>query len=768
MFDSNPLALGLSAGLEGDANQVVTGFERQFSLIPFFERLVSSINDAASAFFNENPLGQGIINAIRFFTGDVDFNYDDAVTAFGEVISGEVTLGEQISQYLADNPNFLGIDSLVQFFTGDDEFTLAGLFSSGVEGAESGALAASISQTVQSIADSITGDVRARDLTLTDSLGRGFNLADRGIVDPDAIVANQGNIFQRIGQSLADAARGLYDEALRLATEQESNNFLGLDNLVSALSGGQYTNVAEWLRSWTGEGDAAAEELTTFPAILERITTGIGNLFSPQVEGAGEAAQSPFKPLLDQFDPTIVGTLAWHFSSNDVTSIRGRFNQFGEFMVTLFEVTIPNAIKVLEVTIKAIVDILLLLSDTNIVDLGEFPEQERATRRTQEILEFLLPGTINVTDAQRRLFGGRTFTEFFASGDFSIDPNDPTLQEALNRADISYAQFFEILRRRFASSLSEAQLSGGSTGGLLEDGTYVPGLTDLTRGAVSNLIGISPEQAAQDATEVFGAYRDSGVAALNVGIAEGEVSSLINTIMPAQSPPAEGPLSEIDAWGEGVGQTWVDAFAGVFNTFFGGAENEEGEATGWQGILNGAFNSTVAFATMLPTAFATLPNTMWDVFAKPLAQLFNYVIEQYNELIGSVNAANFFAASQLGITPILLSQAPTLNIQRPGFLGAESGGVFSSGGLVVGEGGPELIVPAQQIAVFPTQATKGLSDIGTFLNSGQYVRPIYNTYNTYNYNTNDDNSTTVYVSDDRRGRDVAMQLRANAVRRPLS
>ena len=752
VFDSNPLALGLSAGLEGDANQVVTGFERQFSLIPFFERIVSGINDAASAFFNENPLGQGIINAIRFFTGDVDFNYDDAVIAFGEVISGEVTLGEQISQYLADNPNFLGIDSLVQFFTGDDEFTLAGLFSSGVADAESGALAARISATVQDIVDSITG-------------------VQRIIVPGAGIQVVQGeNIFQRIGRSLADAARGIYDEALRLATEQEDNNFLGLDNLVSALSGGQYTNVAEWLRSWTGEGDAAAEELTTFPAILERITTGIGNLFSPQVEGVGETAQSPFRPLLDQFDPTIVGTLAWHFSSNDVTSIRGRFNQFGEFMITLFEVTIPNAIKVLEVTIKAIVDILLLLSDARLVDLGEFPEQERATRRTQEILEFLLPGTVNITEAQERLFGGRTFTEFFASGDFSIDPNDSTLQEALNRAGTSYAQFFELLRRRFFSSLSDAQLTGGLTGGLLEDGTFVPGLNQVgTGGIVSNLIGITPEQAAQDATEVFGAYRESGVAALDVGLSDGEVNALINTIMPAQSPPAEGPLSEIDAWGEGVGQTWVDAFAGVFNTFFGGAENEEGAATGWQGILNGAFNSTVAFATMLPTAFATLPNTMWDVFAKPLAQLFNYVIEQYNELIGSVNATNFVAASQLGIAPILLAQAPTLSIQRPEFLGAERGGVFGSGGLIVGERGPELIVPSQQIAVFPTQTTKGLSDIGTFLNSGQYVRPIYNTYNTYNYNTNDDNSTTVYVSGDRRsGSNVAMQLRANAVRRPLS
>ena len=284
--------------------------------------------------------------------------------------------------------------------------------------------------------------------------------------------------------------------------------------------------------------------------------------------------------------------------------------------------------------------------------------------------------------------------------------------------------------------------------------------------------GFTVEQAALDGAALGVSYRDALLLELNVPLETRDLSSLVSSISPAGSPPAEGPLSEIDEWGKAVGQAWVDGFKEPFASLFAEAD-EEGEGEGESGgafdtILEQAYTRTQEFATNLPTAFEGLPGRIWDAMGSPMISIFNYLIDAYNDFISTINTSTASAADELGISPISVPGASRISTDRPGFLGAESGGTFGPGGLIVGERGPELIVPSQRVAIFPSQATRGLSQLGSLL-QGQYQRPIYgtqNTYNTYN-NSNDDHSTVFNVegggsSDSNR---AVMEMKAYMMRR---
>ena len=217
--------------------------------------------------------------------------------------------------------------------------------------------------------------------------------------------------------------------------------------------------------------------------------------------------------------------------------------------------------------------------------------------------------------------------------------------------------------------------------------------------------------------------------------------------------------------GQGVGQSWVDGFSNAFDNFFNEADEDE-DKIGLESILESLFTKTQEFAVKLPTAFDGLPGALWDGVGDPMIKVFNVIIDRYNDMLYQIEQSTQTVEAQLGgITPIAhIPRAGNVSEDRPGFLGAQTGGVFGPGGLIVGERGPELIVPAQQIAVYPSQATRNLQQMRAML-QGQYQRPIYSTtnnnYNTYNQ---DDHTMNVTIQGGGTSADLMMRLRANQMR----
>ena len=371
----------------------------------------------------------------------------------------------------------------------------------------------------------------------------------------------------------------------------------------------------------------------------------------------------------------------------------------------------------------------------------------------------------------------------FSSADSAFDV--PTTDEGTENVATTFAK----------SLISEAEAKKyGSLIGTTYRDAMLGSINETTERSeiemlVRSLEGESPTELGPFASiAIWGAsvgasYRDAFVGAINDGIVQEDIQGLIDTISSVDSVPVSGPLASIGQWGSSIGQAWVSGFASTFESYFGGGESDEedGEETesatsavgAWSTILDSAYQSSLTFAQKLPTAFATIPGQLWDVFGEPTVKLFNHILESFNDTLRSLASAQN-AAFGSGLLVPFINQgdigsivAAKISTSRPQFLQAEKGGTFGPGGLIVGERGPELIVPAERIAVFPTQATQGLAQLNSLLQRGQFVSNVNNTTYNYNtYNTSDDHSVSVSASSGARGSDIAMQLRANRVRKP--
>lgn len=806
--------------------RVTRNVTRRFSLRPFFESLFGTIQTEAIRFFDENPLGNAITGAFRWFSGDTDFTaqgFVDGLAAFFEADEDE--RNAQILSYLQDHPNLFGLDSIVQFFTGDNEFTLAGLFESAIN--QGGGVLGGLGRALQRVGDSITGAVRLSDVL------PGFS-SEGG----DPVIAHRENIFQRVGNSIATAARSFLTEAEMFF--REHGNVLGLNNFIKALTGGKanggYDTVDAWLADWNNtlagggaEGGGGGEALT-LPDHINNLLTAINRLTTG--EGLVTSGDSPFDAL---FNAKESGTFAWHIASYAPGSISYAFDttkpdSFAAQIANFFDADsatgLNQSISNIGSTINSVYQSALALHRILFgLGLAEEPEVDRQAKEAEKARREA------VTAARQSEIDARIGDELYERLYLELlviftDPNvasqeqrDTLIQNVLNSLGLTinsphYQEAiteFALRGRGFGSeagvAIRQAVLDGifsqtsatallNSTATTFADefsiaadsSNYLdfipnntpnksrpskPGRSILAsvpaRHLLTNVTGISPETAREDGYSLGALWRDGVDLGINSPLVDPKVQDFLLTIK-ASSPPKSGPLSEIDEWGKSIGQSWVDAFASVFSTFFGGGTNEEGEAIGWAGILNSAYDSTVAFSERLPSAFDTLPLKIYQSFAEPIVGVFNYVIERYNEMVGNINATNFQSALQLGIPFIALGQVPTLSTAVPDFIGAASGGVFGAGGLIVGEKGPELIVPAERIAVFPNQATRGLESLTNFVQGAVHQTPIYNnTTNNYNNTTNttnDDHSMAVTIEGGERGDRVLSSLMAFKMRRP--
>lgn len=299
-------------------------------------------------------------------------------------------------------------------------------------------------------------------------------------------------------------------------------------------------------------------------------------------------------------------------------------------------------------------------------------------------------------------------------------------------------------------------------------------------------------------TAVGEAYRDSLIGAINTALTDDEILNLLATLRPDEDGElADGPLSGAEEWGNLIGTAWVSGFQAPFTNFFGagGGEGEEGgdtpsisdvDTTGgedsgegqtvgsWGAILDTVYLISVEFAKRIPTAFAPIPGQLWDVFVEPTIKLFNDLLSSFNAFLHAFSLAQNTAASLGLLVPTVdISGLVVDNIPTPprptavSLEGAATGGTFGPGGLIVGEQGPELIVPSQRITVFPNQVTQGLAELNNVLHGG-YQRPIYSTTN-YNYNYDNsvnDRSTNIHVDarGQRTGREIAMQIHSSRMR----
>ena len=312
---------------------------------------------------------------------------------------------------------------------------------------------------------------------------------------------------------------------------------------------------------------------------------------------------------------------------------------------------------------------------------------------------------------------------------------------------------------------------------------------------VSELLSV--ENLSQLGTDAGMAYREALLTEIAKPLEEAALSGLVSTLSPEDGEsgaPTGGPLANIGTWGRAVAATWIEGFSTPFNEYFGTpatGDGDEGDAQGqanqalegedagaddsgpvgaWAATLNHAYQASVSFAELLPQAFSTIAQDLWTVFGKPTIDIFNTLIDGFNQMLQQMGRLqNQAEGLGLLIEPVDLSglSAGRVSVSAPNFPQAATGGTFGPGGIIVGEEGPELIVPSRRITVFPAQQTSQLLQLETLL-QGSHQQPIYNT-NTTNYNnriSNDDNSTNIRV--DARGRrdarGIAMKIQASKIR----
>ena len=441
-------------GTEGFVNVAGVGdvgLGRQFTLAPFFERILGSIRDSAVAFFDDNPIGNAITGAFRWFSGDTDFTAQGFVDGVSEFLAADADGRNQlIRDYLKDNPNLFGITSLVQFFTGNEDWTLEGSFNSLLE--SSGGAGFGIGNALQRAIDFITGDIRAGAASpLANQFGEG------------ALVSNRGNIFQRLGNKITGAFQSALDSVTTFFNERASagDNFLGLDTFIEALSGGKYPNVAAWLNSFSEDvAGVDTGKIESFPDLVEKVTTALTNLFGVTQEiiyapGAGFSGDAKKKsPFAIIFDPDTDGSLAW--------SLNPENNGIASGIATLREVIgdLPSIVATIESLFDSLGETLFKLRESFSGILGGNREEDLTRYRTR----FALRDGDYIS-----LIGGWI-------PNFSLD--NPIVQEELEKAGIGAEQVGSaIFNLQYSSFISTLTSSNPGPGFAL--GAELPGLLSL-------------------------------------------------------------------------------------------------------------------------------------------------------------------------------------------------------------------------------------------------------------------------------------------------
>ena len=148
------------------------------------------------------------------------------------------------------------------------------------------------------------------------------------------------------------------------------------------------------------------------------------------------------------------------------------------------------------------------------------------------------------------------------------------------------------------------------------------------------------------------------------------------------------------------------------------------------GTLHGVFDNVMAFLGKLPDrvkgALAGFVNALITSVVNPIITALNGVISSIegfinNTILPAVNqfkgAAELFASVLPGGGDIqkLIEAASVSKVSfaRIPLMGAAGGGVY--GPMMVGERGPEMIMPAQQLAVFPTEFVTALDRLTSVL-----------------------------------------------------
>ena len=191
-------------------------------------------------------------------------------------------------------------------------------------------------------------------------------------------------------------------------------------------------------------------------------------------------------------------------------------------------------------------------------------------------------------------------------------------------------------------------------------------------------------------------------------------------------------------------------FAGKLSTFFTSGESEQGTLS-WLIFQGGsAFNR---LPVLIREALKSVGSVFWNTFGRPIISVLNWVIDRVNEFTSSINAIfnTLNPLGFLGVEAPQIGQIDRISEALPDILrsatGASSGGeltlpfaqrggLFGPGGLVVGEAGPEIIIPSQRIAVLPNTIANALNG-GQGVTPQPYGEPVYNnsTYNSQTYNS---------------------------------
>ena len=196
------------------------------------------------------------------------------------------------------------------------------------------------------------------------------------------------------------------------------------------------------------------------------------------------------------------------------------------------------------------------------------------------------------------------------------------------------------------------------------------------------------------------------------------------------SPPPEGPLSNLFTGATNAAKAWISAFSLQLSIFANGDQ----EAVG---TLPYYLNQIVIRFSAMPAAIAeslsSIPTVFWDGFGKPFVQIINYIAEKFNSFAVSLSngreaLANVIPGLELGNFAVFT--VPTLSLDPPDFItGAQFGGAFGPGAVLVGERGPEIVAPARQFDVFPNSVLRDVSS----LQNQVYERPVYSNATTNNY-----------------------------------
>ena len=151
------------------------------------------------------------------------------------------------------------------------------------------------------------------------------------------------------------------------------------------------------------------------------------------------------------------------------------------------------------------------------------------------------------------------------------------------------------------------------------------------------------------------------------------------------------------------------SFGGALSFLMAGPEDEEGTVA-WS-LLQGLIQFE-AFPEKLRLALQPVGRVVWDTFGSPILQILNRVIDGFNQFINDLRASGG-PLGGIGGAFVNLNRVPTNfpEFLQPALPGAQLGGLFGPGAVMVGEGGPEILMPAQQFAVFPHRLTRALGQL---------------------------------------------------------